>query len=162
LLSKNNALPYVAYSLPRKNIFLGRWIKHAGWWPDRVVRLINKEHCAMSEHLVHESILVHGATGELTNPIVHYASRNLAHTMEKMNRYSSAGAKEAYDMGKKSSYLKAFSRATWAFFYNYFVRLGFLDMGPGLIIAVSDAANKFFKYAKLTEMQTGFKTTEKQ
>jgi glycosyltransferase involved in cell wall biosynthesis len=153
VLKKKNS-PCKAYSLPRKNFFLGRWIKHAGWWPDRVVRLVDKDHCAMNNNLVHESIEVQGETGELAHPIVHYATRNLAHTMEKMNRYSSAGAEEAFAQGEgKSSYGKAFSRGAWAFFYNYVIRLGFLDMGPGLVIAVSDAVNKFFKYAKLVEMQ---------
>lgn len=158
-----NSRPSNAYSLPRKNIFMNRWIKHAGWWPDRVVRLINKNSCAMNENLVHESIQVQGKTGELANPIIHYATQNLAHTMEKMDRYSSAGATETFERedGKASSYQKAFLRAAWAFFYNYFIRLGFLDMGPGFIIAVSDASNKFFKYAKLVEMQQA-SATDKQ
>jgi glycosyltransferase involved in cell wall biosynthesis len=151
----NVPTPQNSYSLPRKNIFLGRWIKHAGWWPDRVVRLINKEHCSMSKSLVHESIQVEGVVGSLNNPIIHFATRNLQHTMEKMNNYSSAGAQDMLCSGAKSNFCKAVSRAVWAFFYNYIIRLGFLDMGPGFIIAVSDAANKFFKYAKLAELQNG-------
>ena len=141
-----------AYQLPRKNFFLGRWIRYAGWWPDYVTRLINKERCRMSANLVHESIEVNGLLGQLDSPIIHQATRNLEHTMEKMDRYSTAGAREMHARGESASYAKALGRGVWAFFYNYFIRRGFLDGGPGFIIAVSDAVNKFFKYAKLAEM----------
>jgi glycosyltransferase involved in cell wall biosynthesis len=141
-----------AYSLPRKNYFLGRWIRHAGWWPDRTVRLFKRGTAHMPPKLVHESLVVTGSVGELVNPIIHYPFRNLAHMMKKMDTYSSAGAAELYQSGKKSSYGKAFFRAAWAFFYNYLIRRGILDGGPGLVIAVSDAVNKFFKYVKLKAM----------
>ena len=74
--------------------------------------------------------------------------------MAKMDRYSSIGAKEMFDNGEKASYGKALSRGAWAFFYNYVLRMGFRDGSPGFIIAVSDALNKFFKYAKLVEYTT--------
>lgn len=144
--------PCRAYTLPRKNYFMGRWIRHAGWWPDRTVRLFKKGTAHMPPKLVHESLVVTGAVGELVNPIVHVPFRNLAHMMKKMDIYSSAGAVQLYKNGKCSSYSKAFFRASWAFFYNYLVRGGILDGGPGLVIAVSDAVNKFFKYMKLREM----------
>jgi len=144
---------YSAHSLPRKNFFMGCWIRHAGWWPDRTVRLFKKGTAHMPPKLVHESLVIKGAVGELVNPLVHIPFRNLAHMLKKMDTYSSAGAKELYQKGECSSYCKAFFRAAWAFFYNYLVRRGILDGGPGLVIAVSDAVNKFFKYVKLREMR---------
>ena len=144
-----SGLIHDAYSLPRKNYFLGRWIKHAGWWPDRVVRLFQKGRATMSANLVHESLRVSGSTGELQNPLLHYATRDLEQTMNKMNSYSTSGAEDLWREGKQASVAKALARGAWAFFYNYGIRLGFLDGAEGLIIAVSDASNKFFKYAKL-------------
>jgi glycosyltransferase involved in cell wall biosynthesis len=141
-----------AYSIARKNYFMGRWLRHAGWWPDRTIRLFHKGCGRMPEQKVHESLEITGRVANLQNPIIHYPFRDLRHMMEKMNHYSSAGARELYNSGHKSSILKAWSRAAWTIFYNYFLRGGFLDGGPGLIIAVSDAANIFFKYAKLLEM----------
>ena len=147
-----NAGPNNAYAIPRKNYFLKRWIKHAGWWPDYVVRLINKDYCQMNTKPVHESIEVaNRKIGKLHNPLIHHATRNIEHTMAKMDRYSSIGAKELFDNNEKASYSKALSRGTWAFFYNYILRMGFRDGSPGFIIAISDALNKFFKYAKLVE-----------
>ncbi|VAW37558.1 hypothetical protein MNBD_DELTA03-11, partial [hydrothermal vent metagenome] len=68
------------------------------------------------------------------------------------DKYSTAGALELHSKGVGSSYSKAVFRAAWAFFYNYLLRGGILDGGPGLVIAVSDTVNKFFKYAKLKEL----------
>ncbi len=141
-----------AYNIPRKNLFLNRWIRHAGWYPDHVVRLINKECCRMNTKPVHESIEVNGQIGTLQSPLIHHATRNIEHTMAKMDRYSSIGAKEMYENGERASYAKALSRGAWAFLYNYIFRMGFRDGSPGFIIAVSDAINKFFKYAKLVEL----------
>ncbi|HFQ80022.1 MAG TPA: glycosyltransferase family 2 protein [Desulfobacterales bacterium] len=143
---------FEAYSIARKNYFMGRWLKHAGWWPDRTVRLFRKGCGRMPERQVHESLKVKGQVANLQNPIIHYPFRDVRHMMEKMNQYSSAGARELRKSGHKSSITKACSRAVWAILFNYFLRGGFLDGGPGLVIAVSDATNIFFKYAKLLEM----------
>ena len=148
----NSEPRHAAYSLPRKNFFSGRWIRHAGWWPDRVVRLFRKDSNRMSDHLVHESLQVGGSVGELLNPLIHLTNRNLAQTMNKVNHYSSAGAEEMFARGETASIVKAVARGGWAFLYNYLFRLGFLDGGQGLVIACTDGINKFLKYAKLHEM----------
>lgn len=144
--------PYVAYSLPRKNYFCGRWLKHAGWWPDRVVRLFKKKRARMADRLVHEALEVDGPVGQLKAPLTHYANRDLEQTLAKVNSYSSAGAAELFKKGSRASLLKAILRAKWAFWNNYMFRLGFLDGGEGFIQAVTDAINVFFKYAKLREL----------
>ncbi|MFA6282831.1 MAG: glycosyltransferase family 2 protein [Desulfurivibrionaceae bacterium] len=143
----------VAYSLPRKNYFCGRWLRHAGWWPDRVVRLFKKNFARMSERPVHESLEVHGPVGALRHPLIHYANKGLEQTLNKVNQYSSAGADELFAQGKTASAAKALLRAAWAFFHGYILRGGFLDRGEGLVMAVSDFMNVFFKYAKLRELR---------
>ncbi|MBA3003348.1 MAG: glycosyltransferase family 2 protein [Desulfurivibrio sp.] len=143
----------VAYSFPRKNYFSGRWLKHAGWWPDRVVRLFRKDSARMSPRSVHEGLEVHGPVGELQHPLIHYANQSLTQTLNKVNHYSSAGATELFAQGKTASATKALLRAAWSFFYSYILRGGFLDRGEGFIMAVSDFMNVFFKYAKLRELR---------
>lgn len=142
----------VAYSFPRKNYFCGRWLKHAGWWPDRVVRLFRKDCARMSERSVHESLEAHGPIGALRHPLIHYANKGLEQTLDKVNHYSSAGAEELFAQGKSASVAKALLRAAWAFLHGYVFRGGFLDRGEGFIMAVSDFMNVFFKYAKLREL----------
>lgn len=142
---------YAAYSLPRQNFFCGRWLKRAGWWPDRVVRLFDKARARMSDRLVHEGVVVDGPVGVLQGVIVHHANRDLTHTLAKINSYSSAGATEMARAGRRGSLIQATGRAFWAFVHNYLVRRGFLDGREGFLQAVCDATNIFFKYAKLWE-----------
>jgi len=144
---------FFAFSVPRKNIFCGRWLKHAGWWPDRVVRLFKRGSARMSDRLVHEALLVDGAVSCLRFPLLHLTNRNLAQTLDKINTYSSAGADELRKRGATASVGTAFLHMVWAFFHNYLFRLGLLDGGPGLIQSMTDAVNTLFKYLKLWEMR---------
>jgi glycosyltransferase involved in cell wall biosynthesis len=140
------------FSFPRKNYFQGRWIKHAGWWPDRIVRLFRKEAGRMTAAIVHESVEVHGMVGSLDAGIEHYTESRLSKIIQKIDRYSTLGAETAFKEGKKSSAGGAFLRALFTFVQDYFFRLGILDGMPGLTLAVTDSINKFFKYAKLSEL----------
>jgi glycosyltransferase involved in cell wall biosynthesis len=140
------------FSFPRKNYFQGRWIKHAGWWPDRSVRLFLKGAGKMSEAVVHESVEVQGMIGYLDAIIEHYTESRLSKIIQKIDKYSTLGAETAFKEGKKSSTGGALMRAFFTFIQDYFFRLGFLDGMPGLTLAVTDSINKFFKYAKLSEL----------
>jgi hypothetical protein len=140
------------FSFPRKNYFQGRWIKHAGWWPDRIVRLFRKGAGRMSEAVVHESVEVQGMIGNLDVVIEHHTESNLSKVIQKIDSYSTLGAETAFKEGKKSSTGGAFLRACFTFVQDYFLRLGIFDGMPGLTLAVTDSMNKFFKYAKLSQL----------
>jgi glycosyltransferase involved in cell wall biosynthesis len=142
-----------AWSIPRKNYFCGHWLKHAGWWPDRVVRLFRRGSARMSERMVHESLIVTGTVAALYSPLLHYTNRDLTQTLTKINHYSSAGAEELARRGVRGSVVKAGVRAAWAFFNCYFLRAGILDGAPGLVQAQTHAVNTLFKYLKLWELQ---------
>ncbi|MFH1146440.1 MAG: glycosyltransferase family 2 protein [Pseudomonadota bacterium] len=152
------------YSFPRKNYFQGRWIRHAGWWPDRVVRLFQKGCGSVTRARVHEAIHINGPVVELKTPIEHYTESRLDKVLLKIDRYSTLGAEEAYQQGKKTSVWSAGSRAMVTFVQDYFFRLGFLDGPQGFTLAVTDSINKFFKYAKLNQLnlQTKQQLTKKQ
>jgi glycosyltransferase involved in cell wall biosynthesis len=140
------------FSFPRKNYFQGRWIKHAGWWPDRIVRLFRKDAGRMSTAVVHESVEVKGTIGDLDVALEHYTESSLSKIIQKIDKYSTLGAETAFKEGKKASTAGAFLRAMVTFLQDYFLRLGLLDGMPGLTLAVTDSINKFFKYAKLSEL----------
>ena len=142
----------IGFSFPRKNYFQGRWIQHAGWWPDRIIRLFRKDAGRMTEAIVHESIEVHGLVGVLDAPIEHFTESSLSKIIQKIDKYSTLGAEAAFKDGKHSSAYSAFMRAFFTFNQDYFFRLGILDGRQGLTLAVTDAVNKFFKYAKLSEL----------
>ncbi len=139
------------FSFPRKNYFQGRWIKHAGWWPDRIIRLFRKEAGRITTAMVHESVEVHGMVGALDVPIEHFTESSLSKIIQKIDKYSTLGAEAAYKDGKHSSVFSAFMRAFFTFNQDYFLRVGVLDGRQGLTLAVTDAVNKFFKYAKLSK-----------
>jgi glycosyltransferase involved in cell wall biosynthesis len=140
------------YSFPRKNFFQGRWIRHAGWWPDRVVRLFRKGQGRMTDAAVHEAVTVEGQVEALEVPIDHWTESRLGPILRKIDRYSTLGAEEAFAAGRRSTLWGAFLRAEVTFFQDYLLRGGFLDGSQGLTLAVTDAVNKFFKYAKLSEL----------
>lgn len=140
------------FSLPRKNYFQGRWIKHAGWWPDRIVRLFRRGSGRMTEASVHEAVEVKGLIGALDVPIEHFTESRLSKIIQKIDKYSTLGAEDAFKEGKRSSPCSAFFRAFFTFLQDYVLRGGVLDGMPGLTLAVTDSVNKFFKYAKLAEL----------
>jgi glycosyltransferase involved in cell wall biosynthesis len=140
------------YSFPRKNFFQGRWIRHMGWWPDRITRLFRNGRGRMTEAAVHEAVDVAGQVVSLDAPIEHYTESRLSEILKKIDRYSTLAAEEAFREGRRSSVWGAIARAELTFCQDYVLRLGFLDGRQGLVLSVTDAVNKFFKYAKLSEL----------
>jgi glycosyltransferase involved in cell wall biosynthesis len=136
--------------IPRKNLFLGRWIKHGGFWPDRKLRLFRRGSGHVDERAVHETVKVEGPTGTLKGALIHHAYPTLSSYIEHMNRYSSLGAEMAGPRG--FNLINIYIRPQLTFFYNYFLRLGFLDGREGLLLHLYHAVYVSWKYAKAWEM----------
>ncbi len=145
-----------AYFLPRRNFFLGRWIRHGGYYPDPKLRLFRNGSTSFEESVVHETIRPPGPTGRLRGDLLHHAYPTLDSYIEHMNRYSSLGASQAIGRGKISLSFLAF---LWnvvlvpvaTFKYNYFFRLGFLDGREGLLQHLYHSVYVSWKYAKAWE-----------
>jgi glycosyltransferase involved in cell wall biosynthesis len=138
--------------IPRKNFFLGRWIRHGGFYPDPKLRLFRRGIGAFEDRLVHEDIRVQGATGKLRHPLLHHAYPSLDSYLEHMNRYSSLGAQMA--AAKKASgfsFIDIVIRPRLTLFYNYILRAGFLDGREGLLLHLYHANYVSWKYAKAWE-----------
>jgi glycosyltransferase involved in cell wall biosynthesis len=141
----------VGYSFPRKNFFQGRWIRHL-WGKDRVVRLFRSGTGRMTEARVHEAVEVNGAVKALDVPLEHYTESNLSRLLQKMDHYTTLGAQEAFDQGKRASVWTAVFLSFFAFLQSYVLKRGFLDGSQGLTLSVSESVSKFLKYAKLSEL----------
>jgi hypothetical protein len=139
------------YSFPRKNFFQGRWIRHL-WGKDRVVRLFRKNRGRMTNARVHEAVEVKGPVENLDVPLDHYTESSLSKLLVKMNHYTTLGAQEAFEEGKRASVWTAVFLAIFAFLQSYFLKRGFLDGVQGLTLSVAESVSKFFKYAKLSEL----------
>ncbi|MDX8431799.1 MAG: glycosyltransferase family 2 protein [Candidatus Algichlamydia australiensis] len=140
------------YSFPFKNFFQGKWIKGCGWYPDRHVRLYNRQKTAFSNVHLHEKIQTSGLpVRKLSYPIHHYSYQNTTDFLTKMQRYSELFAKQ--NAGKKSSLFKALKHGAWAFFKSYIIKRGFLDGKQGYIISAYNGQTAYYKYLKLAEHQ---------
>ncbi len=143
-----------AYTVARRAYFLGRWIKHSGWYPGRVARLFKKDRASFSSAAVHEGLRIQGAVGHLHHDLLHFTDPNLFHYLTKFNRYTSLASKESFEAGKHFRLIDLFVRPPWIFVKMYVLRLGFLDGIPGFILALLSSAYVFTKYAKLWEAWT--------
>jgi glycosyltransferase involved in cell wall biosynthesis len=138
--------------IPRKNFFLGRWIRHGGFYPDPKLRLFRRGEGAFEERLVHEDVRVPGAIGKLRHHLLHHAYPTLESYLEHMNRYSSLGANMAVAKHKAGfSFIDIVIRPRLTFFYNYILRGGFLDGREGLLLHLYHANYVSWKYAKAWE-----------
>lgn len=141
-----------AYYIPRRNLFLGRWIRHSGWYPDyRQPQLYRKGAVKFKEEPVHESYVVTGRTGYLRNAIRQVPYSDLSQLIAKMNRYSTLGARKIAERGDASGMGGALLHAVAAFLKPYVFKLGFLDGWAGFVIALSNFEATFYKYAKCAE-----------
>ncbi len=138
--------------VPRRNFFLGRWIRHGGFYPDRKLRLFRRGAGAFEQRLVHEDVKVQGSTGKLRNHLLHHSYPTLDSYLEHMNRYSSLGGQMATTQGKTGfSLIDIVVRPRLTFFYNYVLRGGFLDGREGLLLHLYHANYVSWKYAKAWE-----------
>jgi glycosyltransferase involved in cell wall biosynthesis len=158
LLLRSNP-PADAYYLRRRNLFLGRWIKHGGFYPDPKLRLFRRTAASFAQtpkfedRPVHETVAFDGQASTLDYDLIHHAYPTLETFIEHMDRYSTLGSELLISKGKTSQSLPAFllnvlvaPEAT--FLWNYFFRLGFLDGREGLLLHLYHATYTSWKYAK--------------
>lgn len=140
------------YAIPRKNIILGKFLKHGGWWPDYVKRLIKKEKLIKWVGRLHEEPVFLGEIGYLKNPFIHLKHDNLEEMVEKTNKWSEIEA----ELLLKAKHPKMQS---WRFFrimfsesfYRLFILKGILDGTYGIIYSLYQMWSRFLTYGKLYE-----------
>lgn len=137
------------YSLGRSNLFLGRFMRHSGWYPDRVMRLYPRTF-RYNDNLVHESLQSDGAkVVALPGDLQHLTCRDLIAFQRKQLAYAEAWATERHRRGKRCSLFSLFSHTLGAFMKTLLLRAGFLDGKQGWILAVVNAQYTFNKYSAL-------------
>jgi glycosyltransferase involved in cell wall biosynthesis len=163
------------YYVNRRFIFLGRWIRHAGWYPSWNLRLFRHRLGRYDDREVHEHVILDGKAGYLRNDLLHLDRRGLDAFVARHNRYSTLEAAarfkaetDALDRARLPVSLlaspvqrKRFLRErVWPnlpakplalFLYMYVLRRGFLDGTPGLALCVFHAFQEFMVGLKLAE-----------
>lgn len=153
LFASGNPLA-AAYTLPRKTIHFGRWIRYGGWYPNRLVRFFDKTRGLWSFDEIHEKWESSGNISELKSDLLHYSFLDFSDQIARNNHYSTLGARELQKRKVSFGVFKQLRKTFSKFVETYFLKLGFLDGYPGFIISVSAAYSVFVKWAKLWEIET--------
>lgn len=145
---KKNGPEYDAYTMPRLAQYLGRWILHSGWYPDRKVRLYDRNKGRWIGNYVHESVEVEGTVGHLRANLLHFTCDSLSQHLETMDRYTTLAAEQLVADGVRVGWRHLLLDPPLTFLQAYFLKRGFLDGTEGLAIAYMAALYNFVKYAK--------------
>ncbi|MBX7059171.1 MAG: glycosyltransferase family 2 protein [Leptospirales bacterium] len=148
---------FQVYKLPRISYYLGRWIKHGGWFPDYNIRFFVRGAADFQGGRVHETGRTALPTGVTSGVLEHYGYADLSDHLQRIDRYTSMAASDRVGSGKRSSPLAAVIKGIWKFLVIYLFRAGFLDGYAGLALASMGGYYNFLKYAKLWEVNQRFR-----
>jgi glycosyltransferase involved in cell wall biosynthesis len=146
----------IAYTISRRNLNIGRWIRHAGYYPDPKLRLVRRGSGWVENRAINEELRVNGPIGHLDGDMIHHWHHSISDYMEHVNRYSSLGAEMKGP--RPFSVFDIVVRPAVRFVYDYFFRLGFLDGPEGLLAHLYRGVGVSLRYAKAWELgRTGQK-----
>jgi glycosyltransferase involved in cell wall biosynthesis len=148
------------YYISRLSNFLGKWIRHGGWYPDYVLRLFRKNKARFDQSLVHERLTLDGKVGYLENPLLHYTDPDIAHYLVKMDKYTTLGAGTLFQEGKSATLFDLTIRPVAVFLKMFILKSGFLDGWHGFLLACFSSFHVFTKYAKLWHLRKAHQYSE--
>jgi glycosyltransferase involved in cell wall biosynthesis len=140
------------YSVPRRNYFLGKWIKSCGWYPGYQLRFFIKDKTSLTDRKVHEGFVVDGKTGYLKGDLIHYTHPNIEYIISKINEYSSLQAEEKC-IRKKARWFNIIINPIIAFLQHFILRKGFTDGIHGFLVSLIHALTNLLTYIKIWEIQ---------
>jgi glycosyltransferase involved in cell wall biosynthesis len=141
------------FLIKRKSQFLGRWILHSGWYPDRIIRLFRRSKGRFTGDSVHERVEVDGRIGRLEGHLLHYTDPDIEHYLNKLNRYTTLSAGILQNQGRRFRVSNVIVKPPATFIKMYFLKSGYRDGIPGLLLALLSSFHVLCKYAKLWERQ---------
>ncbi len=141
------------YAIPRRNRFLGRWLRHGEGYPDWSVRLFHRAHARWGSEPVHEKVVSRSPVLKLSGDLLHDSAETLEKYLDKQNRYTSIQAEAMHAAGRRANVMQMAISPFLRFLKYYVLRLGFLDGVPGLVHIAIGCMNSFNKYAKLKALE---------
>lgn len=149
---KRNGTRFDAYTMPRMAKYMGRWILHSGWYPDRKVRLYDRNRAEWVGEFVHESVQVQGSVGHLESDLLHFTCDSLSEHLKTMDRYTTLAAEQLVAQKRQIGMRHLLLDPAWTFLRSYIVKQGYRDGLEGLTIAYMAAFYNYVKYAKALNM----------
>lgn len=147
--------PEAGFSVPRKTFYLGRWITHGGWYPDRKLRLVRPGRAKWGGIDPHDHLYAEGPVRKLKGDLYHYTYRDIADHLDTINKFTTIGAAQLHKRGKGHPLFHMVFNPMVKFLKMYVFRMGFLDGLAGFVIASLSSYYVFLKYAKLWELRRG-------
>ena len=139
------------YAFNRLSFFLGKWIRHGDWYPDRKLRLVRNGEAKWTGAQVHEVLKTKGGVKRMKGDLLHYSYPSMSSFIDKTISFSDLYLQRKLEAKQKWRLTNVIFRPVWRFVRGYFIRLGFLDGFPGFFIAASTAFSTFFKHSRLYE-----------
>jgi len=136
------------YRFPRKNFIANRWVRYAGWYPDLISRLYDRDLVSFSESLVHEKLISSEKGGVVNQAIFHYSFDGMRDYIDRQNLYSSLYAEEKKRLNWEANWTHIYLRPVWAFIKIYLLKQGFREGFLGMFLAISMMFYTYLKYAK--------------
>ncbi len=146
ILSTIRSASACGYEIGRLSTFLGRPMRHSGWFPDYVLRLFRREKARFSDDLVHERVICEGSVGRLSGVLDHHPVLRLEDALRRVDSYSTAGAEML--AARRGSLSSGITHGMGSFLRAYVVKLGFLDGREGFLLAVCNAEGTYYRYMK--------------
>jgi len=157
ILDVMNSPQGVAYRFNRLTNYCGTWVKHSGWYPDKKVRLVNKNHARWTGVNPHDRLDT--TRGESTmfiqGDLLHYSYYTREDHLKQIEYFSSIAAKELFARGKKTGSLLIYLKVCVQYLKNILFKAGFLDGRAGWTIARLSAYATYRKYTKLQQLNRG-------
>ncbi|MBP7496396.1 MAG: glycosyltransferase family 2 protein [Bacteroidales bacterium] len=142
------------YTMNRLTNYCGKWIKHCGWYPDRKLRIVNRNSAVWTGVNPHDKLVLYGKNNikHLKGDLLHYSYDSISDHIKQMDMFSQIAANELFKQGKSAGFFKVIFKAKAIFIKSYFIKLGFLDGFYGLVVCFLSAVSTFLKYSKLKEL----------
>jgi glycosyltransferase involved in cell wall biosynthesis len=155
ILAVKNDWKADGYYFNRRNNYLGKWIRHCGWYPDAKLRLWNRRKGRWSGINLHESVKMNenAVVSKLHGDLLHYSYYSLQQHIDQINKFTEIAAKEGIVKGKNATLFIAVFKSIWKFKRDYIFKLGFLDGYYGFVICAMSAYAVFVKYIKIRELK---------
>ncbi len=143
------------FEFARRTWYLGRWIRHGGWYPDRKLRLFRRSRGRWGGVDPHDHVHVDGRVERLPGDLLHYSYRSVSDHLRTIDSFTTIAAREKHARGRRAGLLDLTLRPLWKFLRMYVFRAGFLDGVAGLVVAALGAYYVLLKYVKLRELAAG-------
>ncbi len=142
----------IGFSMPRQVFYLGRWIKHTVWYPDRKLRLFQKDKAFWEGEFIHERLVIEGEVKKLKGALLHFTYRNIHDHLDQINVFSDLAAQKLYVKQKKCGWARLVLLPIIGFIKSYYLKAGILDGFAGFVVSVLHGYSIFLRYAKLREI----------